>query len=311
MIFEEIVEVVDNPKRSGEGFVANCPAHDDKTPSLSIAKGDDGRTLIKCYAGCETRAIVTKWGLKMSDLFDEGQESQPRRATRQKKPKLASKRIDQDKILRLKNALTDEARIELEDVRKISGEIIEKYEMGIASFNGEDRIAIPIRDDGGQVVDVRRWLPPAQRKDESAKILHWAKGYGGARLFPIDQLEYDDILFCEGELDALAGISAGVHAITLTAGAGAAFLKDDARRFAGKNVVILMDNDDGGRQGARKRARALAPYANSVKVAEWPTGRAERWDVTDELSKFGKASLDRIIAASALIADMLPQLPAP
>jgi len=123
-IFEEIVEVLDNPKRSDEGFIANFPAHDDKNPSLSIAKGDDGRTLIKCHAGCETRVIVTKWGLKLSDLFGDGQESKPLRATRQKKPKPLSKRIDQDEILRLKNTLTDEARNELEHVRKISGEVL-------------------------------------------------------------------------------------------------------------------------------------------------------------------------------------------
>jgi hypothetical protein len=35
-----------------------CPAHDDRAPSLSISEGDDGRTLLKCHAGCSTADIV-------------------------------------------------------------------------------------------------------------------------------------------------------------------------------------------------------------------------------------------------------------
>ena len=39
-------------KPNGRGWMARCPAHDDRTPSLSIAQGDDGRVLLKCHAGC-------------------------------------------------------------------------------------------------------------------------------------------------------------------------------------------------------------------------------------------------------------------
>ena len=33
-------------KRSGRGFVALCPAHEDKNPSLSVTEGEDGRILL-------------------------------------------------------------------------------------------------------------------------------------------------------------------------------------------------------------------------------------------------------------------------
>jgi putative DNA primase/helicase len=39
-------------KRSGAGFVAHCPSHDDRNPSLSITEAKDGRVLFKCHAGC-------------------------------------------------------------------------------------------------------------------------------------------------------------------------------------------------------------------------------------------------------------------
>ena len=47
-----------------------CPAHEDKTPSLSVTEGDDGRVLLKCHAGCPTEDIVGELGLKMADLFE-------------------------------------------------------------------------------------------------------------------------------------------------------------------------------------------------------------------------------------------------
>lgn len=56
-------------KRQGEGYMACCPAHDDRNPSLSISCSEDSKILINCFAGCEDKDILTILGLKMSDLF--------------------------------------------------------------------------------------------------------------------------------------------------------------------------------------------------------------------------------------------------
>jgi hypothetical protein len=45
-----------------------CPAHDDTTPSLSITATEE-RVLLKCFAGCETTAIVAAIAISMQDLF--------------------------------------------------------------------------------------------------------------------------------------------------------------------------------------------------------------------------------------------------
>ena len=58
-------------KRSGKGWIAKCPAHEDRSPSLSITEGRDGRVLIKCHAGCPTVDIVGTVGLGLRDLFPE------------------------------------------------------------------------------------------------------------------------------------------------------------------------------------------------------------------------------------------------
>lgn len=50
-------------------WLACCPAHDDKTPSLNIAEHPDSRLLIHCYAGCAPLDIVESVGLDLKDLF--------------------------------------------------------------------------------------------------------------------------------------------------------------------------------------------------------------------------------------------------
>ena len=51
--------------------MARCPAHNDHTPSLSVAVGSDGRILLRCHAGCPTSEVVEALGLTMADLQPE------------------------------------------------------------------------------------------------------------------------------------------------------------------------------------------------------------------------------------------------
>jgi AAA domain len=61
---------LDHVRKVGDGFVARCPAHEDRMPSLSIHTGTDGRALLRCHAGCEWSAVVSAVGLQPSDLFE-------------------------------------------------------------------------------------------------------------------------------------------------------------------------------------------------------------------------------------------------
>ena len=53
-------------------FMARCPAHDDRTASLSIGEGNDGKILLHCQAGCESSDVLSALGLVSSDLFPTG-----------------------------------------------------------------------------------------------------------------------------------------------------------------------------------------------------------------------------------------------
>ena len=45
-------------RRVGGGWLARCPAHDDREPSLSVAEGEGHRVLLHCFAGCTFAAVV-------------------------------------------------------------------------------------------------------------------------------------------------------------------------------------------------------------------------------------------------------------
>ena len=68
---DDVLNRLQNVKQHNSYFMASCPAHPDDEPSLSISEGDDGKVLLKCFAGCTAEEIVVAIDLKMSDLFAE------------------------------------------------------------------------------------------------------------------------------------------------------------------------------------------------------------------------------------------------
>jgi hypothetical protein len=58
---EEFLGDLEKVRRNGAGWIARCPAHEDRSPSLSVREGDDGsrvwRREIAC-GGDPQRALV-------------------------------------------------------------------------------------------------------------------------------------------------------------------------------------------------------------------------------------------------------------
>lgn len=68
---EKLLSRLEGVKATGpDRWVARCPAHADKRPSLSIRQGDDGRMLVHCWAGCSAAEVVHAAGLSLHDLFN-------------------------------------------------------------------------------------------------------------------------------------------------------------------------------------------------------------------------------------------------
>lgn len=70
MSIDDVLLLLDRVKRTGKGrWIACCPAHKDRSPSLSIRELNDGRVLMHCFAGCNVHEIVSSVGLELTDLF--------------------------------------------------------------------------------------------------------------------------------------------------------------------------------------------------------------------------------------------------
>jgi len=66
---DKLLAQLDGVRSTGENrWLARCPAHEDKSPSLAVREIDD-RLLLHCFAGCGVAHIVGAVGLQLSDLF--------------------------------------------------------------------------------------------------------------------------------------------------------------------------------------------------------------------------------------------------
>src|SRR5690242_8937804 len=69
---EDFLARLERVRRTGpETWLASCPAHEDRSPSLTVRFKADGRILVYCHAQCGIEAVLGAMGLELSDLFPE------------------------------------------------------------------------------------------------------------------------------------------------------------------------------------------------------------------------------------------------
>ena len=96
-----MLQSVSGPNGSGE-FTAKCPAHQDKTASLTLTQkqsAKDGKTKIYlcCHAGCTTAAVLGALGITAQDLIvDPDAPARPGGKPKQKAKPKKDKPTDDD-----------------------------------------------------------------------------------------------------------------------------------------------------------------------------------------------------------------------
>lgn len=69
---ENLLRRIDGVRRTGPGrWISRCPAHEDRTPSLSIKLADDGRVLVHDFGGCSVEDVLAAVGMTVADLFPD------------------------------------------------------------------------------------------------------------------------------------------------------------------------------------------------------------------------------------------------
>lgn len=70
MQIEKILSRLDGVIKTNGQYMANCPAHSDKDPSLAI-KESENKILIHCFAGCSALEVLEAIGLSVTDLYTD------------------------------------------------------------------------------------------------------------------------------------------------------------------------------------------------------------------------------------------------
>jgi hypothetical protein len=65
-----LLDRLDGVRQTGpDRWLAKCPAHEDRRPSLSVRELDDGRVLVHDFAGCSFEEIIAAAGIEAHELF--------------------------------------------------------------------------------------------------------------------------------------------------------------------------------------------------------------------------------------------------
>jgi hypothetical protein len=213
-------------RKSGDGFVTCCPAHDDNNPSLKISERGDGTVGIHCFAGCCPEDVLASVGLTLADLF-------PVKGDGRQNPMVQPKRS---------GSVTPKVSKTFPSV----GDAIDYFSQrhrDVQFWTYEDA-------GGGPVGVVIRWdtdkgkeFRPLSRSDGGWMLCAMPKPRPLYRL--PDVKASDRVYVAEGEKAADALRSFGLVATTSPGGCKAA-KHADWSVLAGKDVVLVPDNDEPG-----------------------------------------------------------------
>jgi len=275
-------------RKAGGGWTARCPAHDDRTPSLSIRDADENKVLVHCHAGCDQERVIaalrarglwgengprpTPWTLRRKPLEREPDPDDAKRtamalaiwqtATPAPGPLVTAYLASRGIHLPPSGALRFHA-----DLKHPSGGFWPA--MVALVTNGIDGVPVAVhrtflaRDGGGKA--------PI---DPQKMMLGPCRG-GAVRLAdPIDVL-----MVGEGIETCLAAMQASgqpAWAALSTSGLRALDLPKDVR-----DVIVLADGDEAGEAAARDCALRWKRQGRRVRIARPPRGM----DFNDMLSR--------------------------
>jgi len=168
--------------------------------------------------------------------------------------------------------------------RGMTAALIRKYRIG--EIDG--RVTIPIKNESGMFVNIRKYLPGAPGDQKMRNM----RGHGQPRLFPIDQMKYNVIMLCGGEVKAMVAAAElnqySIGAVCVTAGEGK-WSPMLAKHFADKKIYVCMDVDMAGRKASETYAALLHRLAEWVGILHLPLDmdKHPKGDINDYIATEG------------------------
>ena len=274
-------------RKAGGAWVACCPAHDGREPSLSITDAKGGKVLVCCHAGCDQPDVIA--ALRSRGLWPT--DGWQRRRSPHKVPRRLHARPDPEPLQRTEAALAI-----WQASRPAKGTPAEAYlrsrgfylapppalrfQAGLKHPSGgvwPSMVALVTRSaDGAPIAIHRTFLARDGRRkapvDPAKMMLGPCRG-GVVRLADPG----DVLMIGEGIETCLAAMEATGHpawAALSTSGLRTLDLPKDVH-----DVIVLADGDEAGEAAARECAWRWRREGRRVRIARTPQG----WDFNDML----------------------------
>lgn len=276
-----IVERLGGDWRRGGGM-CRCPAHNDRTPSLSVRLGER-RLLFHCFAGCETREVIRALRalqLLTPELRAGGNETAWTPADPGERNRGAAARLWAE----ARPIGRSPAEVYLRS-RGLTLEALDlRYHPRAPYGRGPQAIFRPamlaaVRDDSGLVAVHRTFLDPGL-DHTSARLADLAVpkralgplGQGAVRVCP----PRDGILgWAEGIETAMAATQ--LTGIPCWATLGTERFARVALPPSVRHLILFLDHDSGGRRAERLAREALSSTGVEVE-ARFPEARGADWN---------------------------------
>lgn len=294
-VFDEFIEnqyskgLIDNtyPNEKGNVMVC-CPfPHHDKTfnmdyyetkPSASINKDMGAFNCFVCGRhGNELEFAQMLTGLPKEDII---------------KGHLVQEELEDDysnwEQLQHQDLLNDfDMLLKLKDLN-ITGQVIESVKLGKIT----NKLATPVFVNG-KLKNVARYN--INKLPNTPKVEYMPNSKTGD-IVPFDlwKNNFNNTVICEGEKDMLVARSYGMNAITLTGGSQSSIKPEYLENFRNRNVYIVYDNDDAGKNGAKKLYKQLIDYCNVFITNISSVCKEEKEDISDFFNKYNKSREDFI-----------------
>jgi hypothetical protein len=266
--------------RSGDGWTARCPAHEDRRNSLSIHHRD-GRWLLKCHRGCGWQEIIDALDLDASALFDDQTEGG-------------------DRPIPTNNCATTQPKTKSPEIADTPGLTLEQYAAAKAlpidflkvcglsefTYDRKQALRIPYLGAGGEELAVRF------RIALDGDRFRWKSGakpclYGLHRLNEVQKA--GQVVLVEGESDCHTLWFHGIPALGIPGATNWREERDACHLDGIETIYVIIEPDRGGhavrkwlaRSTIRHRAKLISLPAKdpSALYLEGPEEFSRRWQV--------------------------------
>ena len=259
-------------------WVARCPAHDDRDPSLSVSV-KEGRVLIHCFAGCAPDEVLGAVGLTWRDLRAPGPWTWRSPVLRPSRARPEPEGPSPEDLERWE-ALWERAKPGhplLRRYLRARGLSLEPPPtLRVVYLRGEPVMVARVEGPGGLLGLHLTTLEPDGRGRKGKRLARGSKPKGGAiRLFPLEAGQ--PLALAEGIETALAGRE--VTGWPVWATIAAPFMKEVVVPHEVKEVVIAADHDKAGIEAAHALARRLLREGRRVRLAVPPEEGQDWLDV--------------------------------